>query len=602
MLNLSFKYLLFFVLFMILTLLGVVILLVPFLLICKFKDKRAGFVVVLIFFLIFHLVVGVLTQFLGFFNYLVVVVINLALDVFVLYKVDFRVFKKFDWRKVDFVLLAVVVIAFLCLYSVHNNYTGLVTSVFVPFSEVENMDYPYPYFSDEWVAVSLIQYSVSSGKLPVVNPLWYDSPFINLELPFHSFVSEVVLVLDLDPLTQYSLLHVFSGLLVCVLVFFVLRANGISKLGSSMSGLGVLYVVNGANLPGLWTLIPVVLGVLCLLCSLFFMSVRDKKMVFVSSLLILVFYPPLFVLSFVSVLTYFFFEEKGVERKKSFLFYLGFCFVVAVLLFLISLRAVPFWESLSYVKTKLFYPTFTANAIPDFSIWKVVPVFVLFFSVLGLLYKKKKFFILSPVFVGLAYWVLYSRVLWRFIIENERVVFATSVLVVLFSGFGVQFVLDYVKKNHDTKKYPVFVVLQACVLIFFLILSFSYTERSGWQDLKLHPLGGGSVSPAAPANNYLIGDDLVIFEGISEKVFLAVPWKGTVIGVATHNYPLDTKAATISNMVLRYDDFLRSSCEDKVELAKEFGVDYVYSSKFECRDFEELAISSENLYLYEFVG
>ncbi len=588
---------------MILTLLGIIILLVPFLLIYRFKDKKEGFVTILIFFLIFHLVISVLTQALGFFNYLTIIFISLVVDVFILYKINFTEFKKhFKSVKFDFVLLAVIVLAIITLYSVHNNYTGIVTSVFTPFSEVENMKYSYPYFSDEWSAVSLIQYSIYSGKLPIVNPLWHNSPFNNLELPFHSFVSEIILMLNLDPLTQYSVLHILTGLIMCVLVYFVLRANELSKLASSLSSLSLLYIVNGANLPGLWTLIPIILGTITMLSSLFFMTTKNKKMIFVSSFLTLIFYPPLFVLSFIAVLTYFITQEKGDKRKKSLLIYLGICVVSAVLLFLISLTVFSFPESLSYIKTKIFYPTFTRNAIPDFSIWKVIPIAVLILSILGLLHKKKKHFILAPIFLGLVYWVIYSQVLWRLIIENERIVFATSVLVVLFSGFGVQYILDYLENNHDTKKYPIFPTLQALVLILFLILSFSYTQRDNWQELKLHPLGGGSVSPASPANNYLIEDDLEIFEGIKEKRFLTVPWKGTVIGVSTNNYPLDTKAATISNIILSYSEFARATCEEKTELAKEFEINYVYAFQFDCRDFKEIAISGENLHLYEFTG
>jgi hypothetical protein len=586
---------------MILTLLGVIILLVPFLLIYKFKDKRLGFVTILAFFLIFHLAVAVLTQALGIFTYLAVVLISLAADVFVLYKINFSDFKRqFGNFKPDFILLALVVVAFLTLHSVHNNYTGIVTSAFVPFSEVSNMAYPYPYFSDEWTAVSLIQYSVSSGKLPIVNPLWENSRFNNLELPFHSFVSELMLVLNLNPLIQYSLLHVFSGVLICALVYLIL-VNLVGRIASSAAGLSVLYIVNGANLPGLWTLIPIVLGMIAFLSCLFFMVVKQRRMVFVSSFLTLIFYPPLFVLNLAAVLAYFFQEEGSKVKKRSLLIYFGICVFSGVLLLIVSLTVFSFSESLSFIQTRVFYPTFTANAVPDFSAWKVIPVIVLFFSVLGLFSGKKRFFLLAPIAVGLVYWIVYSQVLWRFIIEYERVVFASSVLIVMFSGFGIQLVLDYVRKNHDTKKYPVFALIQASVLILFLLLSFSYTQRDGWKELKLHPLSGGTVSPAAPANTYLIEDDLEIFRGMKEKRFLSAPWKGTVIGAATGNYPLETKSATITNQILSYSEFVRATCEKKTELAEKYGVDYVYTPEFHCRSFKEIAVSGENLHLYSFI-
>ncbi len=590
---------------MIKTILGLILLLIPFLLLYKFKDKKEGFCTILAFLLIFHLAVAVLTQLFGIFNYLVVMLIFAAADIFILAKISYKELKsQLKKIKIDAVLIAVIVIAFLCLYQVHYNYTGTVTSATSGFSKVENMKYTHPYFSDEWSAVSLIKYSLSSFKLPLVNPLWNNSPFNNLELPFHSFVSEIILILGLNPLTQFTLLHIFTGILICALVYLILRANGISKLASSVPSLSLLYIVNGANLPGLWTLIPLILGLISLLLGLFFMTLNNKKMIFLTAFLTLIFYPPLFVLHFIAVLTYFLFSDNvKKEKRKQLLLYLSLGILAAVLLFVISWKVSgSFIGTFTYIKTKLFYSTFTKDAIPDFSILKVIPIPILALAIPALLnLKKKNYFLIAPIVLGLAYWLLYSQVLWRFIIEYERVVVSTSVLLVIFSGFGIQYLIDYVKENHQVGK-SFFVIAEIILLIFFFVLSFSYTERESWQKLKLHPLKGGVVSPASPANIYLNEQDLVLFRDIKGKNFISLPWKGTVIGVSTDNYPLDTKPATITNSILSYSLFISQNCEKKNELAEQYQIDYVYSKEFNCRDFKELAISNENLHLYEFIG
>jgi len=61
---------------MITTLLGLILLLVPFLLIYKFEDKKLGFAYILSFMIFFHLIVAVVTQALGIFSYIVVLGIN----------------------------------------------------------------------------------------------------------------------------------------------------------------------------------------------------------------------------------------------------------------------------------------------------------------------------------------------------------------------------------------------------------------------------------------------------------------------------------------------------------------------------------------------
>ncbi|OGJ19874.1 hypothetical protein A3K73_02685 [Candidatus Pacearchaeota archaeon RBG_13_36_9] len=590
---------------MIKTIIGVIVLLIPFLLLYKFKDKKEGFCTILAFLLIFHLAVAVLTQLFGIFNYLVILFVCAVADIFILAKISYKELKaQLKKIKIDIVLVAAIVIVFLCLYQVHSNYTGTVTSATAGFSEVENIKYPYPYFSDEWSAVSFIKYSISSGKLPLVNPLWYNSPFNNLELPFHSFVSEIILVLDLDPLTQFALLHIFTGMIICVLVYFILRANGISKLASSVPPLSLLYIVNGANLPGIWTLIPLILGIISMLLGLFFMSVNNRKMIFLTAFLTLIFYPPLFVLHLPAILVSTLFSNQTKKQKvKSVLLYFCICILAAVLLAVIWLRITgSFSTTFSNIGGRIFYSTLTKDAIPDFSIWKVIPIPVLILALPALLkIKKKKYFLIAPIILGLVYWFIYSKVLWRVIIEYERVVVSTSILIVLFSGFGVQYIIDYVRKNHHVSR-SVFVIAQIIILIFFFIISFSYTERGSWQELKLYPLKGGVVLPASPANIYLNEQDLTLFSKIKGKNFISLPWKGTVIGVSTDNYPLDTKPATITNSILSYSFFIFQNCAKKSELAKQYQISYVYSREFDCRDFKEIAISEEDLHLYEFIG
>ena len=270
---------------MIKTLIGLILLIFPFLFIIKFKEGKQGFLYTISLLISFHLVIAMLTQALHIFTYGVILTINLLVSFIVIIKTNFKELinrLKEKITKIDWVLILVIFILFIELFSVHYNYTGKITLVTEPtYREVKNMEYVYPYFSDEWYAVSLIEYSINSNSLPLKNPL-QDKTFLNLELPFHSFISEIMLLLDLRPLTQYSILALFSGLLICLLVYFFLIFNKVQKLPAAITILFVPYIVNGATLPGVWYLLPITMGIISILLSFFFMSSNNNFHMFIN--------------------------------------------------------------------------------------------------------------------------------------------------------------------------------------------------------------------------------------------------------------------------------------------------------------------------------
>jgi hypothetical protein len=587
---------------MIRTIIGIILLLAPFLLVIRFKDKLKGFFYVFSFLIFFHLILGLVTQFFGIFNYPTILVVNCLVFFGVVFKTRFKKLKKIRIQKIDWVFVFLFIILFIQFWSVHYNYTGDVTTIVQGYNPVENMKYSYPYFSDEWVAVSMIDYSINSGKLALVNPLWYDNFFPNLELAFHCFLSEIVLLLDLRVLTQYSILSLFSGIIICLLGYFILRKKDVGKLSSAVACIGVSYIVNGANLPGIWYLMPITLGIISMLLGFLFMGFKDKKMPIILAFLVLIFYPPLFIFYTASLVFYFIFLDISKKKKFKYLgIYFSISIVVALLLFFVLLLNMGFSESLTYLFNKFFYSTHTIGHIPDFAIYKVIPLFILAFSILGLRYWKKQLWLLVPIILGAGYWIIYSFVLWRFVIGYERVVFLTSLMIVILSGFGLEYFVLRLKKYGFFRRYHIFKIVLILLLVVFFILSFSYTGRDNWKDLKLYSVESDKyVLPAAPANKYLHESDLEIFQNIREKNFISLPWKGLVIGVSTGNYPLETKPSTITNSFVNYREFISLDCSEKLEIVRRYEVDYIYLSRFECPNFKLQDISAEGLHLYKF--
>ncbi len=126
-----------------------------------------------------------------------------------------------------------------------------------------------------------------------------------------------------------------------------------------------------------------------------------------------------------------------------------------------------------------------------------------------------------------------------------------------------------------------------------------YTQRDNWQKLVAKNDAGQVALPAAPANEYLHPDDLRIFQNISNKIFLSLPWKGTVIGVSTDNFPQSTKPGTISIKHKLAHRFLPAKCGRKYRLATRMRLEYVYLPAFNCEHFSEIDKSAEGLYLYK---
>jgi hypothetical protein len=182
----------------------------------------------------------------------------------------------------------------------------------------------------------------------------------------------------------------------------------------------------------------------------------------------------------------------------------------------------------------------------------------------------------------------------------------TSLFVILFAAIGFEyFVLFLIKKinRQDLTES----ILNTLAVLFITISIFSlssYSSRTLWQKLTLNVAdqdgNNMAITPAAPVNRYLTEDDLKLFKNIYGVNFIAPPWKGLVIGVATNNFPLETKSSSITNRYFSYYEFVSlTDCKDKDKVVQQYNVSYIYSEPFYCPNFEMLGSSSEGLYLYK---
>lgn len=607
---------------MIETILGLILLVVPFLLIGLFSDKKRGFIYVLFFLLLSQVALALLTQALGIFYYWVVVGCTLFIDIVLLFvylkikrktatlptaRMDFS----FTLKTIDWVIIFVALISILSLYQVHYNYTGkinLATDQVVSYHEVKNMVYPYPYFSDEWYAVSLVQGAIDNHSLPVKN-LLNGYFFPNLELFFHSFIAQLMLLLGLNPLLHYTILSIFLNALIVVLVYLFLRISNISKLTAGICSLLTLYITCGANLPGLWQLVPFNFGIIFFLLSICFMGLGGVKTAILSIISASLFYPPLIPFYFVGLLIFLLHRIKNKENLFRAISYgllsLFFIVPIAYILFMLS----PLAGIINHIFSRIFFVSFMAPYIPQLYFYNIIPMPAILLAIFGLYYicKNKasqtgeKWILLSEFIMGIIFWFVCSSTVGRFFAEYERVVIFTSIIVVVISGFGLKQVEKYIVSKFQKNGQKIIKITEIAILFVFFILIPFYTNGENWKKIiSLDPTNNTTIYPKSPANNYLTDDDLKIFKDIKGKRFLSIPWKGTVIGVATGNYPILMKEGTISiGLNSTLDDFLKADCLGKERIAKRFNLDYIYIYEFDCPSFEKIAESNENLVLYK---
>lgn len=599
---------------MIKLLIGLVILLAPFFILAKF-NRKGYFFYVISFVIITQFIIGFITQLFARFYYPLVLSINIILVISLFYFLYLRKRNGFESSrfssikqgikniKIDWILLFVIIVVSICLFAVHFNYSGdLTTSIGT--EKVTDQKINTPYYSDEWVGVSVIKYSIETGKLPFKNPLsHYGDSFHNLEFGFHTLLSELFLITDLDPLTSYSIFSTLAGILICILVYFILRYNNLEKTYSAIGAMSILFIVNGSNLPGIWYLLPLIIGLICLLLSIIFMALDNKRMTLILGLFTLLFYPPLFLFftpAFIIFMLNCNAEKK--EKIKYISFYLAICALVFLLLSSTIFYIMKFnlSETILFILQRLIYPSFTLGGIPDYSPWKVLPLAILLIGLFGIYkYKRDKLLLTIPLLIGALFWAFYSFIQIRVIIEYQRDVVVSSILIVIFAAFGLKEIIGNLTQLSPERAKSIKIIIISLLFIFFITFSLFYTERTAWTKLTLNTDSGRSIMPNAPATSYLTSDDLKLFSNLSKTAFLSTPWKGLVIGAATGNYPIESKSSTIASLYYKYSDFIKLSCEDKIKISKQKKFNYFYSQgPTNCTSFSLLGQTREGFYLY----
>lgn len=581
---------------MINTFISIILILTPFLIIFLFKDKTRAFAYLFNIFLLFQLILSLLLQSLGLFNnkWLLFVYTVIALLSF-LYFWSKKSSVEFSFKKEYIFTFLIFVIIFFQLWSVHNNYSGIITTE-GGFETVENYKYPHPYFSDEWI-ISLFAKNSEELGFANKNPMDENSPIKNLLVPFFSLTSSFFAYFNLDPINQYYLLPLLTGFLITIFAFILLRKIGIDYYSAGITTVLITYIANGTNLPGIWYTLPYTLGLIIYLNLLYFIASNDNKMIIFTSIFATFIYPPIFVFILPALIFYW---KKELTSKKFLLNTLIASLtliIIAILIFSIFVNE-GFLENIKIIIEYLYRPG-VEDGIPRYTAYFVMPIITIFLAIFGgiQVIKDKLNYIIAPTITGIFFWFIYGITQKVFIIEYPRIVIITSVLLTIISGFGLSSFIKKINKKEQIK--PIGAISLATLLIIGFTSLF-YTQINQWDKFVLQKNGQTIGLPAAPANKYLTKEDLHLFRNIKNEKFISNEWKSLVLGISTNNIPMKTKASIISNNYISHEEFSTFTCEQKQMALEALDIKYIYVRNEKCSFLKKVGQSESGFNLYKF--
>jgi hypothetical protein len=615
---------------MLLTFLSICVALVPFLCVLFFKNRTHGFLLIFTISALLHITTALVTQAFGVFNFFIVSLVHYT---FVIVSILFFIYqtrKKADivsekdkifspkisgetFKKIPYFVIGIAILCVYILYSIHFNYTGIVDTT-LGLKKVEKSSYTYPFYSDEWIGASLAQYSIETKKLPLVNPLANNAPFMNFLVGSHSVYAELLVFFNLHPVTQYIYLAMGNGLLLCIFLFIVLRVLQVSPIISSVASLSILLMTNSGNLPGAWFLIPYLTSTIFVLVSIAGFVLKSSFVYRTSVLIALLLYPPMIVFVLPLIIGAYYVSSRDFQQTNDKLFKYLLIPAGAGLILILFLKIGKF-DVMSVLTTGynfIIRPSLDEGKV-YFNIWNVLPIFILFLVIIGSInlirrwrtFVKSHAYIIFPTIVGLFLWIVSVYVEYVFLIELSRVVFVTSIFLIILGSIGIQKISEsvYIKKIDPF-------LLKGMNILFFIFLIFWVAllpRLSLWHKNELlvetqnvhQTQNQMRYIPAPAVTRYLHPDDIRLFQNFTSKRFVAPSWKGLVIGVATKNYPLDSKSSTLTNKFLIHSNFLKANCSEKEELVKQYKIDLIYTIQLSCNDqFEEIGKSAEGFILY----
>ncbi len=584
-----------------------ILFLLPFILVFNFKDKKKGFLYIFTYYTLYIIISSVFLQALHTFSFRNIFILQILIDlVAVTYflkhelhfpnKDDFK--KLFDKQNSLIVAIFITSFIYLLLPNIHfkGGYNDAVTYKFdektnalsfdrVIKNEEEGKYYPYPSYSDEWVAFGKIRNIIEDKSLPFKNYLKGDAFSFEPLATYFSYLSYIYLYFNLS-LEQFFLIGKFFNFFLILSFFFLFRSIKISKFASVTASIISLFIMNTQIVTGLWMFIPFNMGALFFFVSLIAFINNFKNISLVLSSISILFYPPMLfpVIVWNLINLNKFTQDKKIKK-------IIYSFVLAAIVFF-TLKAIPnFYPNIINKFIENFIRP-TAYGMPENqNLWNLYNFIFIPIILAGafLSYKNHRDIFNFFVFLNL-FWLYYYINQTIIFIDLPRLIMLYCWFALIFIAISIDSFFVKYKYNTDNKVY-----LFVTVLIILILCAGSYTQMFANNYLKK-----GQPSPIL--NTYYKQADIDVFKDFKDKNFLADEWKSLIIASVVGNIPMNSKGSYINTKVVSFTKFMNSSCDEKNKLSNQFKIDLIYGPRFSCANFVLIKKGSDDNLLYKFTG
>ncbi len=592
------------------SILKIALFILPFILIFNFKPKIKAFFSVFTTYVSFMVLTALTTQYFHVFNFKVLFVIVCLLDLIILAyfysKPKFFYTKQeikefFNTQNISIVIIFIISFIYLLLpnlffkgdyverndQSFNQEKNLLVEQTIIKKEEVGKFN-PYPFYSDEWVAIGYIRESIENQSLPIKNYFLNDEPRFEPLVSYFSFLSYLFLYFDLGPEHFFAVGKVFN-LFIILALFFLFRTLKINKVAAVVSAVSALLILNTQYVSGLWMFIPFNMGALFFLLSMIAYLKKERVLYFALSLLSFLFYMPMLV-----IIVFWFLTDaenlkmvyKNYSKHAFKLFVLVLVFAIAIL----SAKSFFDFNFLELASSFLIRPT-AYGKIFNHDIWDMFNHAFLPFLLIGfvLLFKRNKHLFSFSVFL-IIFWAYYHFNQTIIGIDLPRLIMFCCWFSLVFLAIALD---DLIIRYKFSK------VVQNCIVLSVIILL-----GLGWNHYTEYiirePKDRNNSQPII--NIYYKKGDVDVFRKYENKTYIADPWKALIITALAGNNPLHTKSSYMHSEIMFFKGFVNAGCDEKTERAKKYKIDLVYSPEFNCPDFKKVEKGDDKNFLFEYVG